>query len=137
MTRKRDRFMSFVKGVSSPVLSIIDKAVIDRDQRDQLKNDVEMALMAQLEFFEEEISNRHALDMQSDSWLSKNIRPLSLVFLMVMFVIISVFDGNIGSFSVGEDYIPVYQTLLSLIFTFYFGSRGAEKITKIYKSKEQ
>ena len=66
--------------------------------------------------------------MQSDSWLSKNIRPLSLVFLMAVFVLITFFDGNVGEFSVNKEYIPVYSALLGTAFMFYFGSRGAEKI---------
>ena len=51
-------------------------------------------------------------DMKHGSWLSKNIRPITLIFLTIVFVIFSVFDGNLGEFTIGESYVPVYQTLL-------------------------
>lgn len=128
----------FLKNLISPVTGIIDKAVNDKDLATQLKYEIEQSLMESADEYEKELTKRHELDMTSDSWLSKNVRPLTLVFLMSMFVLISLFDGNIGAFSVNDAYIPVYQMLLSLVFTFYFGSRGAEKIMKIYKepSKE-
>ena len=122
--------------ITAPIFGVIDKAVVDRDQKKQLKQELELALIDTAEFFEEQITARHELDMKSDSWLSKNVRPLTLVFLMFVFVIMTFFDGNVGEFSLNESYIPVYQTLLSLVFTFYFGSRGAEKITKIYKERK-
>ena len=60
--------------------------------------------------------------------LTKNIRPLTLAFLTFMFVIISVFSGNIGTFEIQEEFVPVYQTLLIVIYTAYFGGRSFEKI---------
>lgn len=129
--------LSLIKKIASPITDIVDKAVVDKDLKKQLKHEIEQSLLDQQNMIEKEISKRHALDMKSDSWLSKNIRPMTLAFLIFVFVVISFFDGNIGSFSVDESYIPVYQRLLSLVFTFYFGSRGFEKITKIYKDSEK
>ena len=68
--------------------------------------------------------------MSSDNWLSKNIRPMSLIFLTVVFTIISFADGNIGKFTLDEGYKPIYQSLLLLAYGAYFGSRGLEKIKK-------
>ena len=48
-----------------------------------------------------------------------------------MFVIISVFSGNIGTFEIQEEFVPVYQTLLIVIYTAYFGGRSFEKIKNI------
>ena len=126
---------SVLSRLTKPIFGVIDKAVVDRDQKKQLKQELEIALIDTAEFFEGELTKRHELDMKSDSWLSKNVRPLTLVFLMAVFVLMTFFDGNVGQFSMNEAYIPVYQTLLSLVFTFYFGSRGAEKITKIYNER--
>ena len=121
--------------ITAPIFGVIDKAVVDRDQKKQLKQELEIALIDTAEFFEQQITARHELDMKSDSWLSKNVRPLTLVFLLFVFVLITFFDGNAGSFTLQDGYIPVYQSLLSLVFTFYFGSRGIEKITKIYNER--
>lgn len=127
--------VSTIKNISKSVIDIIDKAVVDKDLKKELKQKIEVKLLDHAETLEREITTRHELDMKSDSWLSKNIRPLTLAFLMLVFVIITFSDGNIGEFHLQDAYIPVYETLLSLVFTFYYGSRGAEKITKIYKEK--
>ena len=63
------------------------------------------------------------------AYLTKNISDrLALAFLTFMFVLISVFSGNIGQFNIQEEFIPVYQTLLIVIYTAYFGGRSFEKI---------
>jgi len=80
--------------------------------------------------FEKEISNRHEADMQSDSKLSKNIRPASLIFLLAVVSVLSVTDGNVGEFSVGEHYVSLFNSLLIVAFGFYFGGRSLEKMRK-------
>lgn len=128
--------IGWIKDLVKPVSDIIDEAVVDRDKKKQLKHDIEMALLAHAENLEKEITKRHELDMQSDSWLSKNIRPLSLIFLTFVFVIITFFDGNIGEFAVNPAYIPLYQSLLITVFSFYFGGRSIEKGVKIFKNNQ-
>ena len=68
--------------------------------------------------------------MKSDNWLSKNIRPLICLFLTFIFVILSIFHGNVGNFSIDEGYIPIYQTLLITVYGAYFAGRSIEKIKK-------
>ena len=77
-----------------------------------------------------QVTNRWEADMKSDNWLSKNIRPLICVFLTVIFVVLSMFDGNVGGFSIQESYIPIYQTLLITVYGAYFAGRSIEKIKK-------
>ena len=48
--------------------------------------------------------------------------------MTAVFVILSVFDGNLGEFSIGEAYVPVYQTLLMTVYAAYFAGRSIEKI---------
>jgi hypothetical protein len=71
---------------------------------------------------------RHATDMASDSWLSKNIRPLTLIFLLLIFSAITIIDSASGSFDVKQEYITLYGQLLLTAFSFYFVLRGVEKI---------
>ena len=66
--------------------------------------------------------------MQSGNWLAANIRPLSLVFLTAVFALLSVTDGNIGDFTIGDAYKPIYQTLLLTVYGAYFAGRSIEKI---------
>ena len=77
---------------------------------------------------QKEVSARWEADMKSDAWLPKNIRPLTLVFLTAVFTLLSLTDGNVGDFVIGEAYIPIYQTLLLCVYSAYFAGRSIEKI---------
>jgi len=80
-----------------------------------------------------EVSSRWRADMKSDSWLSKNTRPLALVFLTASAVFMMAVDSFHLQFQVDEAWINLLKTLLVTVYVAYFGSRGAEKITKINK----
>jgi len=80
-----------------------------------------------------EVSSRWRSDMKSDSWLSKNTRPLALVFLTASSVLMMAVDSFHLQFDVDEAWINLLKTLLVTVYVAYFGSRGAEKITKINK----
>ena len=77
-----------------------------------------------------EVSSRWRSDMKSDSWLSKNTRPLALIFLTASAVLMMSLHLQ---FNVDEEWISLLKTLLVTVYVAYFGSRGAEKITKINK----
>ena len=80
-----------------------------------------------------EVSSRWKSDMKSDSWLSKNTRPLALIFLTASAVFMMSVDSFHLQFQVDEAWINLLKTLLVTVYVAYFGSRGAEKITKINK----
>ena len=80
-----------------------------------------------------EVSSRWKSDMKSDSWLSKNTRPLALIFLTASAVVMMSIDSFHLQFDVDEAWINLLKTLLVTVYVAYFGSRGAEKITKINK----
>ena len=80
-----------------------------------------------------EVSSRWRADMKSDSWLSKNTRPLALIFLTVSSVFIMSVDSFHMRFEVNTAWVDLLKTLLVTVYVAYFGSRGAEKITKINK----
>ena len=78
-----------------------------------------------------EVSSRLRSDMKSDSWLSKNTRPLALIFLTASSVFMMAVDSFHLQFDVDDAWISLLKTLLVTVYVAYFGSRGAEKITKI------
>ena len=80
-----------------------------------------------------EVSSRWRSDMKSDSWLSKNTRPLALIFLTASTVFMMAVDSFHLQFQVDEAWVNLLKTLLVTVYVAYFGSRGAEKITKINK----
>ena len=84
----------------------------------------------------QEISKRWQSDMKSDSWLSKNTRPLSLVFLSVMTIAFIWVDSHEAlSFTVEQEWISLLKTLTTTVYVAYFGSRGAEKFKSISNNK--
>jgi hypothetical protein len=83
-----------------------------------------------------EVSKRWAADMKSDSWLSKNTRPMSLIFLTLMTVALIWVDSiEYASFSVDIGWVNLLQTLTTTVYVAYFGSRGAEKWKTLSNNK--
>ena len=80
-----------------------------------------------------EVSKRWDSDMASDSWLSKNVRPLTLVYLTLATTIYIVLDSLNIAFDIDQAWIELLKTLLVTIYVAYFGSRGFEKFKKITK----
>ena len=84
---------------------------------------------------QEQVTERWKADMASDSKLSKNIRPMVLIYLTVVFTACAFFDGNIGQFKIAEEYIPIFQTLLVTVYGAYFVGRSWEKTKQIIKKQ--
>ena len=117
-------------GVIKQVGDVIDNLSTSEEERLAAKQAMEEVLMQAESQAQEQVTRRWEADMKSDNWLSKNIRPLICIFLTAMFVIISIFDGNAGGFSIAPAYIPIYQTLLITVYGAYFAGRSIEKIRK-------
>ncbi len=88
------------------------------------------------ENLENELTERLKLDMKSDSILSKNVRPMALIFMTVTVSILAfftVFDSGLSNEQLQalDKWVPFFSTLMMVIYGFYFGSRGIEKIQKI------
>jgi len=82
------------------------------------------------------LTERLKLDMKSDSWLSKNIRPMALIFMTAVVSVLAfytVFTGDLTAtqLSALEEWIPFFQILMVVMYGFYFGSRGLEKMQKM------
>ena len=84
----------------------------------------------------QEVTKRWESDMKSDSWLSKNTRPLCLIFLSVMTIAFIWVDSHHEiSFTVEQEWIGLLKTLVTTVYVAYFGSRGAEKFKSIGNNK--
>jgi len=79
---------------------------------------------------EKQITERWKMDMSSDSWLSKNIRPLVLVFLVVATVLLIFNDAGAISFTVQDKWTDLLQLVLITVIGAYFGGRSLEKVKK-------
>ena len=112
---------------------VIDNLHTSGEEKAAAKQKMEEILAAAEQAAQVQVSARWEADMKHGSWLSKNIRPITLIFLTGVFVILSVFDGNLGEFTIGESYVPVYQTLLITVYGAYFAGRSIEKVRKVTK----
>ena len=79
---------------------------------------------------EKNIPERWKMDMQSDSWLSKNIRPLVLVFLVASTVLLIFIDAGAINFIVQDKWTDLLQLVLITVIGAYFGGRSLEKVKK-------
>ena len=79
------------------------------------------------------VTERWSSDMASDSWLSKNVRPLSLIFLTITTMALIYLDSFNENIEVGEEWIELLKSLLLGVYIAYFGSRGIEKYRTISK----
>jgi len=79
---------------------------------------------------QKQVTERWKMDMNSDSWLSKNIRPLVLVFLVVSTVLLIFIDGGVISFKVEDKWTDLLQLVLITVIGAYFGGRSLEKVKK-------
>lgn len=124
------------KALLGGVEGVIDKVVTTDKEREELKVRMKEMLEDYALQHEAELTKRHENDMMSDSWLSKNVRPLSLVFSTFVVTLMTFTDGNVGGFEIADAYITLFQNLMLLQYGFYFGSRGLEKFNAVKASKE-
>jgi len=117
-------------GLIKDVGNVIDKLTTTDEERLTAKQKIQELLEKADQDAQTQITERWKLDMQSDSFLSKNIRPLVLIYLTVIFTALAFFDGNIGGFQVDEAYIPIFQSLLITVYGAYFVGRTWEKTKK-------
>jgi len=119
-------------GVYGVVKNLIttDKEMTPADKETAMKLlEMDMAEM-------QSISDRWQYDMKSDSWLSKNTRPLTLIYLTLCMTLYIVLDSLQIVFDMKDAWIDLLQTLLVTVYVAYFGSRGAEKVF-INKNKKE
>ena len=110
------------------------KNIIVKDEQLPAEDKEKALKLLELDMIEmKEVSKRWSADMKSDSWLSKNTRPLSLMFLTISMVFLILLDSLDIAFTVGDEWIQLLQTLLVTVYIAYFGSRGAEKFQTINK----
>jgi cation transport ATPase len=108
---------------------LFDRKFSTDAEREQAKQEFAAAATTQMmeawDKEQQQLTARHANDMQSDSWLSKNIRPMVLVYLMALFTLAFFMQ-------VPEPVLNLLQNLLMTAFSFYFGLRTLEKIGTIW-----
>ena len=117
-------------GLIKDVGKVIDNLTTTDEERLAAKQKIQELLEQADKDAQDQVTARWESDMNSDSFLSKNIRPMVLIYLTVVFTILSFFDGNVGEFKIAEQYIPIFQSLLITVYGAYFVGRTWEKSKK-------
>ena len=107
---------------------ILDELITSGEEKAAAKQKLEELFVKAESDAQKEVTERWTADMKSGNWLASNIRPLTLIFLTIVFALLSITDGNIGDFAIGDAYKPIYQTLLLTVYGAYFAGRSIEKI---------
>lgn len=127
---------NILKGVSdlvpdAGILNLVG-GLISKDDTITPKDKEEALKLLELDIIEiQEISKRWSADMSSDSWLSKNTRPMTLIFLTVSTWLLILMDSLAIDFGVATEWIDLLKSLLLTVYVAYFGSRGVEKYKHI------
>ena len=129
---------NILKGVSdvvpdAGVLKLVS-GLISKDETITPKDKEQALKLLELDIIEiQEISKRWENDMSSDSYLSKNVRPMMLIFLTISTWCLILMDSLNIEFGVGTEWIDLLKSLLLTVYVAYFGSRGFEKYKNISK----
>ena len=115
-----------VKGVGG----VIDKLHTSKEEKLEAERKIK-ELMANYEVeMEKNITSRWEADLKSDSWLSKNVRPLVLIFLIVCTMLLIFIDAGALNFEVKSSWVDLLQLVLITVIGAYFGGRSFEKVKK-------
>jgi len=115
-----------VKGVGS----VIDNLHTSGEEKLEAERKIK-ELVANYEVeMEKNITNRWQADLKSDSWLSKNVRPLVLIFLIVCTMLLIFIDAGALNFEVKSSWVDLLQLVLITVIGAYFGGRSIEKVKK-------
>ena len=115
-----------VKGVGG----VLDNLTTSKDEKLEAERKIK-ELVANYEVeMEKNITSRWEADLKSDSWLSKNVRPLTLVFLIVCTMLLIFIDAGAIKFNVKDSYVDLLQLVLITVIGAYFGGRSLEKVKK-------
>ena len=115
-----------VKGIGG----VVDNLHTSKEEKLEAERKIKDLVMGYEAEMQKQVTERWKMDMASDSWLSKNIRPLVLIFLVVSIVLLIFIDAGIIKFEVKSSWVDLLQLVLITVIGAYFGGRSLEKVKK-------
>ena len=109
---------------------VIDNLHTSKEEKLAAKQQMQQLISDHQAKMEQNITDRWSADMNSDSWLSKNVRPLVLIFLVVCTVLMIFIDAGTINFNVEAKWTDLLQLVLITVIGAYFGGRSLEKTKK-------
>ena len=123
----------FSAGASELVKSVggvLDNLTTTKEEKLAAEQKIKDMIMGYEAEMQKQVTERWSMDMKSDSWLSKNIRPLTLIFLVISTVLIIFIDAGVLQFDVKSSWVDLLQLVLITVIGAYFGGRSLEKVKK-------
>ena len=123
----------FSGGASKLVESVggvLDNVITTKDEKLEAKRLLKQVILKHEAEMEKNITSRWEADLKSDSWLSKNVRPMVLIFLIVCTMLLIFVDAGVIKFEVKDTWVDLLQLVLITVIGAYFGGRSLEKVKK-------
>ena len=115
-----------VKGVGG----VIDNLHTSKEEKLEAERKIKEIIANHEAEMEKNITSRWQADLKSDSWLSKNVRPLVMIFLIVCTMLLIFIDAGALNFEVKSSWVDLLQLVLITVIGAYFGGRSIEKVKK-------
>ena len=109
---------------------VIDNLHTSKEEKLEAERKIKEIIANHEAEMEKNITSRWEADLKSDSWLSKNVRPMVLIFLIVCTMLLIFIDAGALKFNVKDSYIDLLQLVLITVIGAYFGGRSLEKVKK-------
>ena len=116
--------------IAGKISGIIDKHTFSKEERAQLKQEMDKVFIEAEADMQKNVTERWKADLQHGNWLTKSVRPLTLIFLVVSTVIMVFIDSGFTTFDVEEKWTDLLQLVLITVIGAYFGGRSIEKVKK-------
>ena len=123
-------FSGGAKDLVEGVGGVIDNLHTSKEEKLEAEKKIKDMIMGYEAEMQKQVTERWSMDMKSDSWLSKNIRPLVLIFLVVSTVLLVFIDAGVIAFEVKASWVDLLQLVLITVIGAYFGGRSLEKVKK-------
>ena len=123
-------FGSAGASIAEKISGIIDKHTFSKEERAQLKSEMDKVFIDSEAAMQKNITERWKVDLQHGNWLTRSVRPLTLIFLVLSTVLMVFIDSGSIVFEVEEKWTDLLQIVLITVIGAYFGGRSIEKIKK-------
>tara|TARA_R110000796_G_scaffold94402_1_gene199165 strand:- start:1580 stop:1975 length:396 start_codon:yes stop_codon:yes gene_type:complete len=116
--------------IASKIGNLVNKFVHTKDEKAKFEKEMNQIWIDAESDMQKNVTERWLADTKSDSWLSRNVRPMVLIFLVVSTVLMVFIDAGVIDFEVKANWIDLLQLVLITVIGAYFGGRSMEKIKK-------
>ena len=123
-------FSSGASDLVKEVGGVIDNLTTTKEEKLEAEKKIKDMIMGYEAEMQKQVTERWKVDMTSDSWLSKNIRPLVLIFLVTSTILLIFIDAGLLKFEVKSSWVDLLQLVLITVIGAYFGGRSLEKVKK-------